>query len=265
MPSSQTLPSGASVSVTNITQLNGTTIDTNSGNKSAGTERIVIATDQPQLTNALKADLAGTTVPLPTGASTSALQTTGNTSLSNIDTKTPALVGGRQPVDGSGVTQPISNANLDAPLSGLATQATLALIKAKTDNIDVALSSRTKPADQQHVIIDSGTITTLPAGLATSANQASQITGVGITNSLLSDPFNGAFIQQDINGSIARETGGNLQDIKIIVTNLLSTVAKESDGNLETIAENMLSILDVLKSQQDLLFTLVANQDNLQS
>jgi hypothetical protein len=31
------------------------------------------------------------TVSLPTGASTSALQTTGNTSLSNIDTKTPAL------------------------------------------------------------------------------------------------------------------------------------------------------------------------------
>lgn len=31
------------------------------------------------------------TVPLPTGASTSALQTTGNTSLASIDTKTPAL------------------------------------------------------------------------------------------------------------------------------------------------------------------------------
>lgn len=36
-----------------------------------------------------------------------------------------------------------------------ATQTTLALIKAKTDNIDVALSTRTKPADQQHVIVDS--------------------------------------------------------------------------------------------------------------
>lgn len=40
-----------------------------------------------------------------------------------------------------------------------ATQTTLALIKAKTDNIDVALSTRTKPADQQHVIVDSGSIT----------------------------------------------------------------------------------------------------------
>ena len=35
------------------------------------------------------------TVSLPTGASTATLQTTGNTSLNSIDTKTPALSGGR--------------------------------------------------------------------------------------------------------------------------------------------------------------------------
>lgn len=46
-----------------------------------------------------------------------------------------------------------------------ATQTTLALIKAKTDNIDVALSTRTKPADQQHVIVDSGTVTVTEAAL----------------------------------------------------------------------------------------------------
>ena len=37
----------------NITQVGGTNIDTNSGNKSAGTQRVVIATDQPQLTTPL--------------------------------------------------------------------------------------------------------------------------------------------------------------------------------------------------------------------
>lgn len=37
----------------NILQVNGTTADTNSGTKSAGTMRVVIATDQPQLTNKL--------------------------------------------------------------------------------------------------------------------------------------------------------------------------------------------------------------------
>lgn len=36
-------------------------------------------------------NVANASLPLPTGASTSALQTTGNTSLSSIDTKTPAL------------------------------------------------------------------------------------------------------------------------------------------------------------------------------
>lgn len=54
--------------------------------------------------------------------------------------------------------------NLDAALSTRATEATLALIKAKTDNIDVALSTRTKPSDQQHVIVDSSA---LPSGAAT--------------------------------------------------------------------------------------------------
>lgn len=67
---------------------------------------------------------------LPTGASTSALQTTGNSSLSSIDTKTPALVTGRIPVDGSAVTQPISAASLPLP-AGAATQATLSSIDAK--------------------------------------------------------------------------------------------------------------------------------------
>jgi hypothetical protein len=38
--------------VTSLTQWNGTTIDTNSGNKSAGTLRVVLATDQPTMTNA---------------------------------------------------------------------------------------------------------------------------------------------------------------------------------------------------------------------
>ncbi len=69
-------------------------------------------------------------VSLPTGASTSALQTTGNSSLSSIDTKTPALVTGRIPVDGSAVTQPISAASLPLP-AGAATQATLSSIDAK--------------------------------------------------------------------------------------------------------------------------------------
>lgn len=57
---------------TNITQLGGTAIDTNSGNKSAGTLRVVIATDQPQLTNALKVDGSAVTQPISIVGSTTA-------------------------------------------------------------------------------------------------------------------------------------------------------------------------------------------------
>ena len=61
---------------------------------------------------------------LPTGASTSALQTSGNSSLTSIDNKTPALVSGRQPVDGSGVTQPVSGPLTDTQLRATAVTVT---------------------------------------------------------------------------------------------------------------------------------------------
>lgn len=66
--------------------------------------------------------ISASSLPLPSGAATAARQDTGNTSLSSIDTKTPALVSGRTPVDGSGVTQPVSAASLPLP-TGAATAA----------------------------------------------------------------------------------------------------------------------------------------------
>src|SRR5258708_39588708 len=69
----------------------------------------------------------------------------------------------------------VQNVNVDAspspslPLpTGASTEATLALIKAKTDNLDVLLSTRTKPADTQAI---SAASLPLPTGAATSANQ----------------------------------------------------------------------------------------------
>ena len=53
-------------------------------------------------------------------------------------------------VDGSAVTQPVSNSGLT--------------------NIDVALSTRTKPADQQHTILDSGTLTSITNALPSGTN-----------------------------------------------------------------------------------------------
>jgi hypothetical protein len=65
MYSGSPLPAGTNIlgaltahQSTNVDQLNGTTVDTNSGNKSAGTLRVVIATDQPNLTSALNVSAA---------------------------------------------------------------------------------------------------------------------------------------------------------------------------------------------------------------
>lgn len=63
----------------NVDQLNGTIIDTNSGVKSAGTLRVVLATDQPQLTNTL---LVSQT-PVTTGGATIFRLLSANTTNSN--------------------------------------------------------------------------------------------------------------------------------------------------------------------------------------
>lgn len=76
---------------------------------------------------------------LPTGASTSALQTTGNTSLSSIDTKVPAnltVTATRLLTDGSGVTQPVSAASLPLP-TGASTEATLSTLNGKIATFDL--------------------------------------------------------------------------------------------------------------------------------
>jgi len=48
----------------NTKRVGGTLTDTNSGVKSAGTQRVVLATDQPALTNALKVDGSAVTQPI---------------------------------------------------------------------------------------------------------------------------------------------------------------------------------------------------------
>lgn len=75
----------------NITQWNGNTVSLNNGATDAGTLRVTVSNDS---TGKLAATQSGTwnitnvsgTVSLPTGASTSALQTTGNTALTTINT-----------------------------------------------------------------------------------------------------------------------------------------------------------------------------------
>ena len=62
----------------NLKKVGGTVVDTNSGNKSAGTQRVVLATDQPTV------PVSAASLPLPTGAATSALQSTQDTSINTL-------------------------------------------------------------------------------------------------------------------------------------------------------------------------------------
>lgn len=121
------------------------------------------------ITNGLDVDV--TRSALPSGAATSAKQLPDNHNVVVTSAPTTAVTGtffqATQPVSAAALPLPSgaaleSGGNL-ATIAGkdFATQTTLALIKAKTDNIDVALSTRTKPADQQHVIVDSGVTTGL--------------------------------------------------------------------------------------------------------
>jgi hypothetical protein len=77
-----TPPSNAS---TNVAQLAGTTTDTNSGLKSAGTLRVVLATDQPALTNKLL--VTPDSVALPANQSVNVAQMAGTTTDTNSGTK----------------------------------------------------------------------------------------------------------------------------------------------------------------------------------
>jgi len=158
----------------------------------------------------LKADLTETqpvslaSVPLPTGAATAALQTTGNTSLGNIDTKLPSgltVTSSRLQVElppgGTGLTDtelratpvPISgtvtvNAGTDLNTSALALETTLQSVKTAVEIIDNAISGTEMQVDV--LTMPSVTVTATDLDIrdltfATDKVDVSGSTGVGVT------------------------------------------------------------------------------------
>jgi hypothetical protein len=113
------------------------------------------------------------------GVATSANQTTGNSSLSSIDTKTPALVTGRVPVDGSGVTQPVSFTRLSSGTDSVTVSGTVTSTPSGTQTV-----SGTVAATQSgvwNVTNVSGTVS-LPTGAATAAKQLADNHQVTVSN-----------------------------------------------------------------------------------
>lgn len=111
---------------------------------------------------------------LPSGAATEA-------TLAAINTKTPALVSGRQPVDGSGVTQPISAAALPLP-AGASTSTIQATQQTSLDAIKTAVQGTLAVDASAHAVpvTDNGGSLTVDGSVA--------ITGtpnVAVTSSVL--------------------------------------------------------------------------------
>lgn len=84
--------------------------------------------------SAVTQPVSAASLPLPSGAATSALQTTGNTSLSNIDTKFPAK-GQNTMVNSLPVVIASNQSAIPVSLSGAATETTLSSINTKTPTL----------------------------------------------------------------------------------------------------------------------------------
>jgi hypothetical protein len=104
----------------NISQWKGNTVDTNSGNKSAGTLRVVLATDQPTMTNAQPiTGTVGVTGPVSATQGTSPWVTSGTSTISGTvavtQSTSPWVVSGTVtggiPTASSAATQTIINVN----------------------------------------------------------------------------------------------------------------------------------------------------------
>lgn len=133
-----------------------------------------------------------------TSDATAANQVTGNGSTSSIDGKTPSLVSGRTPVDGSGVTQPVSGAFYQAtqPVSGSFFQTTQPISIAATVPVSGPLTDtqlRATPVPVSGTVATGGlTDTQLRASavpvssstLASASKQDTMIAGLQALNSL---------------------------------------------------------------------------------
>lgn len=106
------------------------------------------------------------------GDASAANQVTGNASLASIDTKTPALASGRVPVDGSGVTQPVSAVSLPLPTSASQEHTAAASPHAARLSDGSAFYKATTPSDTQPVSIAAAVPTKSPVNVTGSGSAA---------------------------------------------------------------------------------------------
>ena len=203
------LPAGANIigalsanQSANIAQLAGTATDTNSGVKSAGTLRIVLATDQPQLTNKLlvtpdsvalpanqsvnMAQVGGTTT--VTGGVAGILAVGGNVANAVTATANPVPVGGvfttapaTLTTGQTGTMQFTAAQNIKNDITTIAGTAPTTVGKLDVKGADGDVFVRQTTGTNLHVVSDSGSTTAVTQSTATNLNAAVVGTGTAGT------------------------------------------------------------------------------------
>lgn len=131
-----------------------------------------------------------------TGAATAANQTTGNTSLASIDTKTPTV---GQKTSAASRPVVIASDQSAVPVSGTVAVSNFPGTQPVSGSVTVTQATGTN----LHTVVDSGTLvvtqatgtnlhtvvdsSALPTGAATSANQSTEITALGTLNTTLTN------------------------------------------------------------------------------
>lgn len=169
--------------------------------------------------------ISASSLPLPTGAATSALQTAGNSSLSSIDGKIPAnltVTSTRLLVDGSGVTQPVSgtvsisgSVAVTGPLTDAELRASAVPISgtvtanAGTGTFAISAASLPLPTGAATETTLSTLNTKVPSGLTVTSTRL-LVDGSGVTQ-----PVSGTVTANAGTGSftVAQATGTNLHTV----------------------------------------------------
>jgi hypothetical protein len=232
-PDSVALPANQSV---NVAQVAGTTTDTNSGLKSAGTMRIVLATDQPALTNKLL--VTPDSVALPANQSVNVTQWSGTASVTGSGTATGALRvelanNGTGLVGLNAGTALVGKVGIDQTTPGTtngvqdaATSATGSAVPAKAAFLGGGaaagagnlVGSTVKAASTASAATDTAVVVAVRDAFALTANQSVNVAQVGGTNTLTGGS----------NGSLG--VGGLAADGSAVVGNPVLSAGKGFNG-----------------------------------
>lgn len=196
--------------------------------------------------------VSAASLPLPTGAATSALQTQPGVDIGDVTINNAAGAsavniqdgGNSITVDGTvaiGAGAAVIGHVIADTGSTTAVTGNVAVTNAGLTNIDVALSTRTKPADQQHTIVDSGTLTAvtaitnaLPAG-ANAIGKLAANDGVDIGDVTINNASGGSAVNiQDGGNSITVDGTVSVSSLPVgLATSANQTTEIASLANLD--------------------------------